>query len=138
MARYIGAVCKLCRREGTKLYLKGERCFSDKCSHCGFEPLDPIDFAKSRMLAPPYSFAFGTEGHVVETGRTYKELQRIATDIRSGRPFVFPEDEFNGVLAAFLQAQSVTPRALIFSVLKWLMPPALLCGGFLALYMWKG
>ena len=32
MARYIGAVCKLCRREGTKLYLKGERCFSDKCS----------------------------------------------------------------------------------------------------------
>jgi len=32
MARYIGAVCKLCRREGGKLYLKGERCFSDKCS----------------------------------------------------------------------------------------------------------
>jgi small subunit ribosomal protein S4 len=32
MARYIGAVCKLCRREGAKLYLKGERCFSDKCS----------------------------------------------------------------------------------------------------------
>ena len=32
MARYIGAVCKLCRREGTKLYLKGERCYSDKCS----------------------------------------------------------------------------------------------------------
>ncbi|MGB7604909.1 MAG: 30S ribosomal protein S4 [Lutisporaceae bacterium] len=32
MARYTGAVCKLCRREGMKLYLKGDRCYTDKCS----------------------------------------------------------------------------------------------------------
>jgi small subunit ribosomal protein S4 len=32
MARYTEAVCKLCRREGEKLYLKGERCYSGKCS----------------------------------------------------------------------------------------------------------
>lgn len=32
MARYIGPVCKLCRREGEKLYLKGERCFTPKCA----------------------------------------------------------------------------------------------------------
>ena len=32
MARYTGAVCKLCRREGKKLFLKGERCTSSKCS----------------------------------------------------------------------------------------------------------
>ena len=32
MARYTGAVCRLCRREGQKLFLKGERCYSDKCS----------------------------------------------------------------------------------------------------------
>lgn len=32
MARYTGPVCKLCRREGTKLYLKGDRCFTDKCA----------------------------------------------------------------------------------------------------------
>ena len=32
MARYTGAVCRLCRREGCKLYLKGDRCYSDKCS----------------------------------------------------------------------------------------------------------
>src|SRR6266516_1612853 len=31
MARYTGAVCKLCRREGQKLFLKGERCLTDKC-----------------------------------------------------------------------------------------------------------
>ena len=32
MARYTGAVCKMCRREGKKLYLKGERCYSNKCA----------------------------------------------------------------------------------------------------------
>ncbi|OQY29075.1 MAG: 30S ribosomal protein S4 [Candidatus Cloacimonetes bacterium 4572_55] len=32
MARYTGAVCKLCRREASKLYLKGKRCYSDKCA----------------------------------------------------------------------------------------------------------
>ena len=32
MARYTGPACRLCRREGTKLFLKGERCFSDKCA----------------------------------------------------------------------------------------------------------
>src|ERR1035437_1521837 len=31
MARYTRPVCRLCRREGTKLYLKGERCFTLKC-----------------------------------------------------------------------------------------------------------
>ena len=32
MARYTGPVCKLCRREGKKLYLKGERCYTGKCA----------------------------------------------------------------------------------------------------------
>ena len=32
MARYTGPVCRLCRREGTKLFLKGERCMSGKCA----------------------------------------------------------------------------------------------------------
>jgi len=31
MARYTGPVCRLCRREGIKLFLKGERCYTDKC-----------------------------------------------------------------------------------------------------------
>ena len=30
MARYTGSVCRMCRREGTKLFLKGEKCFSEK------------------------------------------------------------------------------------------------------------
>ena len=32
MARYTGAVCKLCRREGEKLFLKGDRCYTAKCA----------------------------------------------------------------------------------------------------------
>jgi len=32
MARYTGPVCRLCRREGMKLYLKGDRCYSQKCA----------------------------------------------------------------------------------------------------------
>lgn len=32
MARYTGAVCRLCRREGQKLFLKGDRCYSGKCA----------------------------------------------------------------------------------------------------------
>ncbi|MFI5331964.1 MAG: 30S ribosomal protein S4 [Desulfobaccales bacterium] len=32
MARYLGPVCRLCRREGMQLYLKGDRCYTDKCA----------------------------------------------------------------------------------------------------------
>jgi len=40
MAKYLGPVCRLCRREGEKLFLKGERCFTAKCSfdRRGFAP----------------------------------------------------------------------------------------------------
>ena len=48
MARYTGPVCKLCRREGEKLFLKGERCFSPKC---GFDKraYAPGEHSKARM-----------------------------------------------------------------------------------------
>ncbi|KAJ52252.1 small subunit ribosomal protein S4 [Clostridium tetanomorphum] len=40
MARYTGAVCRLCRREGLKLFLKGDRCHTDKCAFArrGYAP----------------------------------------------------------------------------------------------------
>ncbi len=40
MAKYLGPVCKLCRREGEKLFLKGERCFTPKCAfeRRGYKP----------------------------------------------------------------------------------------------------
>jgi len=33
LARYTGAKCRICRREGAKLFLKGDRCFTDKCAY---------------------------------------------------------------------------------------------------------
>ena len=32
MARYTGSVCRMCRREGAKLFLKGDKCYSQKCT----------------------------------------------------------------------------------------------------------
>jgi len=54
MARYIGAVCKLCRREGMKLYLKGDRCFSEKCSVTR-RPYPPGQHGQGRIKLSEYA-----------------------------------------------------------------------------------
>ncbi|MDR3051331.1 MAG: 30S ribosomal protein S4 [Oscillospiraceae bacterium] len=48
MARYTGSVCRLCRREGQKLFLKGERCFSAKCA-VGARPTPPGQHGQARQ-----------------------------------------------------------------------------------------
>ncbi len=53
MARYTGSVCKLCRREGEKLFLKGERCYSDKCS-VGRRNYVPGQHGKGRKKTSEY------------------------------------------------------------------------------------
>ena len=53
MARYIGPVCKLCRREGNKLYLKGERCFTDKCAVTR-RPYPPGQHGQARIKLSEY------------------------------------------------------------------------------------
>jgi small subunit ribosomal protein S4 len=52
MARYIGPVCRLCRREGMKLFLKGERCYTEKCAieKRNFAPGQHGKSRKSKML----------------------------------------------------------------------------------------
>src|SRR5664279_6645675 len=54
MARYIGPVCRLCRREGGKLYLKGERCFSDKCA-VNRRPYAPGQHGQARIKLSEYA-----------------------------------------------------------------------------------
>ena len=54
MARYIGPVCKLCRREGMKLYLKGERCYSEKCSFTR-RPYPPGQHGQGRIKLSEYA-----------------------------------------------------------------------------------
>ncbi|NLV57736.1 MAG: 30S ribosomal protein S4 [Clostridiales bacterium] len=48
MARYTDSVCRLCRREGTKLFLKGEKCFSSKCA-VSLRPTPPGQHGQARQ-----------------------------------------------------------------------------------------
>lgn len=64
MARYIDASCRQCRREGCKLFLKGERCFSDKCS------------VSRRGKAPGQHGAGGGRKRVKEYGLQLREKQK--------------------------------------------------------------
>ena len=48
MARYTGSVCRLCRREGVKLFLKGERCYGPKCA-VGKRPTPPGEHGQTRQ-----------------------------------------------------------------------------------------
>lgn len=54
MARYTESVCKHCRREGEKLFLKGDRCISDKCSY-DRRPFPPGDHGKRRTKSTEYN-----------------------------------------------------------------------------------
>jgi small subunit ribosomal protein S4 len=53
MARYIGPSCKLCRRENMKLYLKGDRCYSDKCAY-DRRPYPPGQHGQGRIKFSEY------------------------------------------------------------------------------------
>lgn len=64
MAKYTGPVCRLCRREGVKLFLKGERCYTDKCS-----------FAK-RAFAPGQHGQGQARKKVSEYGVQLREKQK--------------------------------------------------------------
>ena len=51
MARYLDPKCRLCRREGMQLFLKGERCFSDKCA-VEKRPYGPGEHGRRRQSKP--------------------------------------------------------------------------------------
>lgn len=53
MARYTGPVCRQCRREGTKIFLKGERCFSETCSF-DRRPYPPGQHGQGRLRPSDY------------------------------------------------------------------------------------
>ncbi len=53
MGRYRGPVCRHCRREGVKLYIKGDRCFTDKCAMIR-HPYPPGEHGQSRSKVSEY------------------------------------------------------------------------------------
>ncbi len=64
MARYNGSVCRICRRENLKLFLKGDRCYSDKCA---FE----------RRSYPPGQHGQRRRGKVSDYGIQLREKQKV-------------------------------------------------------------
>jgi small subunit ribosomal protein S4 len=72
MARYIGPVCKLCRREGMKLFLKGDRCYSDKCAF-DRRPYPPGQHGQARVKFSEYGLRLREKQKV---RRIYGTLER--------------------------------------------------------------
>lgn len=70
MARYTGAVCRQCRREGQKLFLKGERCYSEKCS-LGIRGYAPGQHGQGRKKASEY----GLQLRAKQTARRFYGVQ---------------------------------------------------------------
>lgn len=68
MARYTGPVCRLCRREGMKLYLKGERCFGPKC---------PITQRNPARNFPPGMHGQKRTRRPSEHGLQWREKQKV-------------------------------------------------------------
>ena len=70
MARYTGAVCRLSRREGQKLFLKGERCYSEKCS-VGLRGYAPGQHGQGRKKSSEY----GMQLRAKQTARRFYGVQ---------------------------------------------------------------
>ena len=70
MARYTGAVCRLCRREGQKLFLKGQRCYSEKCS-VGLRGYAPGQHGQGRKKSSEY----GMQLRAKQTARRFYGVQ---------------------------------------------------------------
>ena len=77
MARYIGPVCRLCRREGMKLFLKGERCYTEKCA------IEKRNFA-------PGQHGKTRKAKLAGYGLQLREKQKVK------RIYVVLEDQFRG------------------------------------------
>ncbi len=88
MARYSGAVCRICRRENQKLFLKGDRCFSEKCS---FE----------RRAYPPGQHGQGRI-KFSEYGLQLREKQKIK------RMYGLLEGQFRGVFEEAERRKGIT------------------------------
>ena len=94
MARYTGAVCRLCRREGTKLFLKGTKCLSDRC------PIEKRNF-------PPGQHGKDRKAKIVGYGLQLNEKQKAK------RMYFTLEGQFREYYEKANRAQGVTGELLI-------------------------
>ncbi|ACH37980.1 ribosomal protein S4 [Citrifermentans bemidjiense Bem] len=94
MARYTGPSCRLCRREGSELFLKGERCYTDKC-------------AIKRRSYPPGQHGQGRI-KVSDYGVQLREKQKVR------RIYGILENQFRGYFETADRMKGVTGENLLF------------------------
>jgi small subunit ribosomal protein S4 len=94
VARYTGPVCRLCRREGTKLFLKGTKCFSEKC------PIEKRNFA-------PGQHGRDRKPKIVGYGLQLREKQKAK------RIYFTLESQFRAYYEKASRAQGVTGELLL-------------------------
>jgi small subunit ribosomal protein S4 len=94
MARYIGPVCRLCRREGMKLFLKGERCYTEKC-------------AIEKRNFPPGQHGKTRKAKLAGYGLQLREKQKVK------RIYGVLEDQFRGYFETADRTKGITGEVLL-------------------------
>ena len=94
MARYNGPVCRLCRREGMKLFLKGERCYTEKC-------------AIEKRNVPPGQHGRSRKAKMVGYAVQLREKQRVK------RIYGVLEDQFRGYFEQAERTRGITGETLL-------------------------
>jgi small subunit ribosomal protein S4 len=96
MARYRGPVCRLCRREGEKLFLKGERCFTSKC-------------AVEKRVGPP-----GV--HTKLRGRYSEYKTQLREKQKAKRIYGLLERQFRGLFQKAERTKGITGEQLLIAL----------------------
>lgn len=94
MARYVGPVCRLCRREGMKLFLKGERCYTEKC-------------AIEKRNVPPGERGKGRKARMAGYGLQLREKQKVK------RMYGVLENQFRRYFEAADRQRGITGETLL-------------------------
>ena len=99
MARYTGPACKLCRREGTKLFLKGTRCLTEKCA------------IERRAYAPgQHGQSTGRRRKASEYAKQLREKQKVK------RIYGLSERQFRNIFNRVQREPGVTGEALLVAL----------------------
>src|SRR5262245_10747720 len=99
MARYTGPVCKLCRREGTKLFLKGTRCLTEKCA------------VERRAYAPgQHGQSTGRRRKSSEYAKQLREKQKVK------RMYGLSERQFRNIFETVRKEPGVTGENLLIAL----------------------
>jgi len=99
MGRYTGPVCRLCRREGTKLFLKGTRCLTEKCA------------VERRAYAPgQHGQSTGRRRKASEYAKQLREKQKVK------RIYGLSERQFRNIFERALKEPGVTGEALLVAL----------------------